>query len=168
MALPIGPLGDQIAGRSRRIHVVCGGGTGAAALAGLTRRGYTVSAGVLNRLDSDEQACIALGIEHVAEAPFCPIGEAARQSCRALLRRAESVVITDVPIGRGNMANLELAAEAQDAGAPVYLLGSVRHEDRDFTGGAAAEALRLLEARGARRIPEISTLVAEIEDRCGA
>lgn len=152
---------------ARRIHVICGGGTGLATLSGLQRRGYIVSAGVLNRLDSDEEAASALGIEHVVEAPFSPIGPAALAECRALIARADAVVITDVPIGNGNLPNLELAAEVQKEGKPIYLLGEMPMAQRDFTGGAAQALWQVLVEGGAETVGNVEALEAALERRFG-
>jgi iron complex transport system ATP-binding protein len=145
---------------SRRIHVICGGGTGIGLLQALRRRGHVLTAGVLNRLDSDEEACTALGIEHAWEAPFSPIGEAARSRCRELMQDAELLVVTEVPIGRGNLANLELALEAQQAGKSVYLIDRRPSAERDFTGGNAQALFDALERNGAIRVADAAALEA--------
>jgi len=151
----------------RQIHVICGGGTGLAVLSGLQRRGYGVSAGVLNRLDTDEEAAAALGIEHVVEAPFSPIGSQALAECRALIARADAVVLTDVPFGNGNLPNLQLALEAQQAGKLVYLLGEIPIEQRDFTGGAARALWQALQEGGAVMVGNTEALEAVLERKLG-
>ncbi|HXG25180.1 MAG TPA: heme ABC transporter ATP-binding protein [Chthonomonadales bacterium] len=164
---PVSRMWDADSRPVRRIHVICGGGTGLAVLSSLQRWGYTVSAGVLNRLDSDEEAASALGIEHVVEAPFSPIGTAARTECRALIAHADAVVITDVPIGNGNLPNLELAAEAQKEGKPIYLLGETPMEQRDFTGGVAQALWQALVEGGAETLSNVEALEAALERRFG-
>jgi iron complex transport system ATP-binding protein len=136
-----------------RVHVVCGGGTGAEAMAALLRAGCSVSTGVLNRLDTDLAAAEALGVAAVVEAPFSPIGPEARAACAEVIGQAQAVIVTPIPIGNGNLANLELALEAQSRGVPVVLLGSVEPSERDHTGGAGALLLERLIAAGADRYP---------------
>ncbi len=131
-----------------RIHVICGGGTGAI-LAGLHRHGFWVTSGVLNRLDSDEEACAALGIECVTEAPFSAITKEARSACEAMMASADAIVITDVPIGHGNIANLEMALVVLRRGKPVYLSGDLPIGQRDFTSGSASRIWRELIEAGA-------------------
>jgi iron complex transport system ATP-binding protein len=136
--LPTLPSSDSGEGATLHIHVVCGGGTGIGILSALHRQGYRVTAGVLNQLDSDEVAAAALSIETVLESPFSPVGPESRKQCAVLMAAADAVIVTEAPIGRGNLANLELVAEAQSGVKAVYLLGESNIQERDFTGGTAA------------------------------
>jgi iron complex transport system ATP-binding protein len=136
---------------ARRVHVVCGGRSGVGVMGTLLRNGFRVSAGVLNRLDSDQEAAEALGIEVVLEAPFSAIGPTTRADCAALMARAQTLIVTPVAFGHGNLANLELVAEAQAQGKPVLLLGDAAFAGRDYTGGAATALLERLLAQGAQR-----------------
>ncbi len=119
------------------VHVICGGGTGAELLALLVRRGFPVTVGVLNELDSDEEAARALGIRCVCERPFSPISDASFDEALELIADGSIVVISDIPIGHGNLRNVTLALEAARRGHPVLLLSQTPVEERDFTGGAA-------------------------------
>jgi iron complex transport system ATP-binding protein len=141
-----------------RVHVVCGGGTGLALLSDLCRRGYRASAGVLNRHDTDEAAAAALGVPTASEAPFSPIGPQAREACRSLMREADAIAVSDVPFGRGNLANLELALEARRDGKPVFLLASTPISARDFADGRAAELWRELVGAGAVELRDAHAL----------
>ncbi len=136
---------------ARRVHVICGGGSGVGVLGALLRSGFHVTAGVLNALDSDQLAAEALGIETALEAPFSPIGPEARGAAADLMSRVETLLITPVPIGNGNLANLELALEAQAAGAQVVLLGDGDLSARDHAAGAATLLFTRLAAAGAAR-----------------
>jgi iron complex transport system ATP-binding protein len=132
------------------VHVVCGGGTGAAVFSMLLRKGYSVTAGALNKLDTDQQIAEALKIPCVEEAPFSPIGEAAKEKVRTYMNSANCILITDCPFGRGNLINLSLSLEAQEKGKPVYFYGSDDIEERDFTGGQALQLWRKLRENGAK------------------
>jgi iron complex transport system ATP-binding protein len=143
---------------SLRVHVICGGGSGTAIMASLRRRGFVVTAGVINRLDSDETACTALGIDHVSEAPFSRISPEVRAACAEMMRTADAVLIADTPFGPGNLANLELAAEAQSAGKPIYLLAPTPIEKRDFANGQATRLWSDLISSGASPITELDEL----------
>jgi len=152
MVLSLHPARDEGAlPEAPRIHVVCGGGSGVGVMGALVRSGFRVSAGVLNRLDSDQEAAEALGIEAALEAPFSAIGPAARAACAALMARAGTILVTPVAFGHGNLANLELAVEAQAAGKAVVLLGDANFAGRDYTGGSATRLLERLLAGGAPR-----------------
>jgi iron complex transport system ATP-binding protein len=165
LVLPAPPARDESEGSPVRVHVVCGGGTGLAVLSALQRHGYVVTAGVLNRLDSDEDAAAALGLEHVAEAPFSRIGPEARAACAEMMARSDAVVVTELPIGNGNLANLELTADAQAAGKPVYLLGETPIAARDFTGGAAQSLWDTLQQKGAETVANVEALEARLTAR---
>ena len=134
---------------AHRIHVVCGGGTGVGILGVMVRAGYSVTAGALNRLDTDAAAGEALGIEMALEAPFSPIGPDARKECAALMAAARTVMIAPVPFGHGNLANLELALEAQGRGSSIVLLGNGDVTGRDYADGAATALFERLIAGGA-------------------
>lgn len=137
------------------VHVVCGGGSGAAVFTALLRAGYTVTAGVLNERDSDQEAAEALGIAIVSESPFSPIGARARAACAALMASAQTIVVTAVPFGFGNLANLELAQEAQERGKSIVLIDAGDPAKRDYTEGAATALFARLAKQGAVRVATI-------------
>jgi iron complex transport system ATP-binding protein len=123
-------------GARGRVHVVCGGGTGTGLLRELVDRGFEVSAGVLNALDTDEVTGRELALPMAVEAPFTPITEEAHVENLALVEAADTVIVTDVPIGRGNERNLEAVRVALAHGVRVLALeGLVEH---DFSGSAAS------------------------------
>jgi iron complex transport system ATP-binding protein len=99
----------------------------------------------------------------VEEAPFSPIGQNAREECAALMAEADAVVIAEAPIGSGNLANLDLAAEAQAKGVAVVLYGATEPEERDFTLGEGARIWRAMESRGAPRARDFAELDALLE-----
>jgi iron complex transport system ATP-binding protein len=160
MIFPLHAPHDNV-GQGRRVHVICGGATGAGLLSHLSRRGFCVTAGVLNELDTDQRAAEALGIPHVTEAPFSPISERAREECRALIDQADAVVMTEVPIGHGNLPNLGLALYARELDKPVLLLGSTPFSARDYTDENAGTDLweRLVDS-GAEALPDSQAAVA--------
>ena len=125
-----------------RVHLICGGGTGAYLMRELVDLGFSVSAGVVNALDTDEVTGRELGLAMAAEAPFTDITDEAHEENLALARGADLVILTDVPIGTGNARNLEAFAEAARAGKSVWAVAGV--EERDFCG-AAGGALSALE-----------------------
>ncbi len=139
---------DATAGNGRRVHVVCGGGTGSAWIGALVRAGWQVSAGILHLLDSDEEVARELGAEVVSEAPFTPISEESLTLLRDMLRQAEAVVVAPVAFGHGNLANLRAVLEAQQAGKRI-LLADCEWQERDFVGGEALALVEQLKAGGA-------------------
>jgi iron complex transport system ATP-binding protein len=131
------------------VHVICGAGTGMELIERLTALGYRVSAGVLNVEDSDQQAAEGLAIPRAEEAPFSPISDEARQENMRLIEAAEAVVVTPIPIGEGNLANLECALAAARAGKRVIVINAPALEERDFTHGRAIALQNDLVAAGA-------------------
>lgn len=135
----------------RRVHVICGGGTGALWMGALARAGWQISAGVLHLLDSDEEVARELGAEVVTEAPFTPISADSLALLRQALAQAEAIVVVPVAFGYGNLANLQAVEEAQQQGKRV-LLANCDWRERDFTGGQALRILERLLAHGAQKV----------------
>ncbi|MGD0998112.1 MAG: ATP-binding cassette domain-containing protein, partial [Thermoleophilia bacterium] len=119
-----------------RVHLVCGGGTGAGLMRELTDRGYDVSAGVLNALDSDEVTGRELGLSMAVEAPFTPVGDDAHAENLRLMADAGLVILTAVPLGHGNARNIEAVRAARRAGTQVWVDHGL--VERDYEGVAAA------------------------------
>ncbi len=140
-----------------RVHVVCGGGSGGEILRRLVLAGARVSAGPLNRGDTDAELCRVLGVRAVLERPFSPVGEGALSEAGALMRGAEALVVGPVPWGPGNVRILEAVEGALEAGRPVFLVDPT--PDRDFSGLRAWAALRRLQDRGAHRVTDVQELV---------
>jgi len=121
-----------------RVHVICGGGTGASLLEKLYD--FEISAGVVNIFDSDHEKAVELGAEIVEEQPFAPISEEAFKKNVELIKKADFVIVTGFPIGYGNIKNIEAALEACRMGKRVLLLGRCE----DFTDGRAKSMLEQL------------------------
>ena len=118
-------------GRGVRVHVIAGGGCGEAIIRHLVLCDYAVTAGVLNRGDSDALAVSALGVNSVYERPFSPIDPTTLAAVRRLAADADAVVVTAVPFGPGNVSNLAIAEDAIEKNRPVFVMVGV--EGRDYT-----------------------------------
>ncbi|HTX44603.1 MAG TPA: heme ABC transporter ATP-binding protein, partial [Methanocella sp.] len=138
-------LEAQGSATGKAIHVVCGAGTGARLLFTLRSKGYNVTAGVLNVLDSDHDAAAQLGIKTASEAPFSPITPESYALALEMMKKADTIVVADVPFGWGNLKNLQAVLEASK---PVVLVDNAE-EERDYTGGEAARMLERIKAAGA-------------------
>jgi iron complex transport system ATP-binding protein len=146
--LPAPRLTGRESGRGARVHVIAGGGCGEAVIRHLVLCGYAVSAGVLNRGDSDAIAAAALGAATVLERPFSPIEETTLAEAKRLASDAVTVVLSAVPFGTGNVPNLTLAEDAIASGRRVLIVSGV--ENRDYTPDRqAARRVAELVARGA-------------------
>ena len=131
------------------IHLICGAGTGTAIMKILLEEGYSVTAGVLNVLDTDFETAQFLNIPVTSEAPFSPITEKTRKANLAMISKASTVVVTSVPFGHGNIQNLESAKEALEKGIPLFVIDEVPIESRDFTKGQATTLFGDLKNMGA-------------------
>lgn len=140
--------GQETAGKGR-IHVICGGGAGAAVLGLLAGLGYEVSAGVLNAGDIDWETASFLDLRMTEEDPFSDISDRSHKENLEMLRRADACVLVSIPFGRGNLKNLEAASRACEWGKPVLLVEEQEIEERDFTGGEAAQRYNQLKRQGA-------------------
>ena len=72
------------------------------------------------------------------EAPFSPVGDEAHAENLELMRAADLVVVSAVPVSHGNARNIEAAREALAAGIPVWADDGVRAND--FAGAVGALA----------------------------
>ncbi len=127
--------------RKTKVHVICGGGSGAKIMMKLKR----ASAGVLNILDTDWEIANSLGFEIVSEAPFSPITEESHEKNLRLIDSANRVILTDVPFGYGNLKNLEAALYASELGK-LIVIEKTPIECRDFTSGKATELYKRINA----------------------
>ena len=124
-----------------------------------------MTAGVLNQLDSDQVAADAMQIRHIAETPFSPISEPALEQCRALVDEADAVIVTDVPIGHGNLPNLRLAAYALESGKQVILIEPGPFAARDYTDAdAGMEIYERLITLGATSVLNMHAAVDAIHE----
>jgi iron complex transport system ATP-binding protein len=127
--------------KKKRIHIICGGGTGAQLMEKLYD--FELSVGVVNLFDSDTEKAAELGAEIVEELPFSPISDSSFEKNLELIKRADVVVVTGFPVGTGNVKNIEAALEASKMGKKVVMLGRCE----DFSGGIATDPIRELEAQ---------------------
>ena len=148
--------------RNCSIHIVSGAGTGTVLMKALQEEGYSITAGVLNVLDTDFETAEFLNIPVISEAPFSPITEKSRKANFDLMTKAGFIVITSVPFGYGNLPNLESALEAVKLGVQTYVIEEEPIESRDFTGGKATALMEELRKQGAvfiKHASELPTLV---------
>jgi iron complex transport system ATP-binding protein len=148
------------AGNGRlKVHVVSGAGTGARLLYALASQGYTLTAGVLNVLDSDYDVAVELGVKTITEAPFSPITPESGALNLEAMSAADVIVVSDLPFGWGNVKNLEAVAGLAGS-KPIVLVES--RESRDFTDGKATELLALLTTHGALVVSSVDEAVGAV------
>jgi iron complex transport system ATP-binding protein len=148
------------AGPAPRIHVICGGGSGAELLRKLHAGGCRLTAGPLNRGDSDEVLARALSAAVVAEEPFCPISSEALLEADHLCADAWALALAPTAWGPGNLACLDLAASAISRKTRVYLVDP--RAERDFTDGRAWARLQELQRLGARTVADAQEVIEDL------
>ncbi|MFO7820283.1 MAG: heme ABC transporter ATP-binding protein [Halanaerobacter sp.] len=145
-----------------RVHLICGGGTGRDLMEQLVEAGYQVSCGVVNKQDSDWEVATSYNIESVIEEPFAPISEAKHQQNLAKVKAAETVILTEVPIGNGNLFNLKAALWAAKSGKKVIVVNEQNIEDRDYTTGEGTELFKQLLQQEIIEVEETVSVLREV------
>ncbi len=165
--VPISHIPSSTKTKDHRIHVICGGGSGSNLLKKLKQKGYSPSVGVLNVLDSDYETADSLGLDIVSEAPFSPISEEAFEKNKELIKNSETIIISDVAFGKGNLKNLISVKEALQ-NQELIIIENSKIEEKDHTGGEAKKIYQDLSSKGlvAQNLDEVFELLeGENEDR---
>ncbi len=147
-----------------RVHIICGGGTGAGLLVALHDLEFPLSAACLHAGDTDADAAERLAVPFAREPAFSLLSYAALEQAALLAQSADVVLLTSVPIGRVNLANLEAALSLRRAGKPVLCLSPEDFAARDFTGGAAKKLWAALVAEGAILLPTLASVLGHLEN----
>jgi len=154
------PTRTGTAPTGKRVHVICGGGSGVEVLRRLCLAGWQVSCGALNQGDTDAEAAGALGIATALEKPFSPLSAESIAAAGQLVQAADVIVVCEVPFGPGNVKNLDVARQA---GKPV-LVNTRQVAARDFTPQREVPPLiRALIDRGAIPWEHVGDLLVELE-----
>ena len=157
--LMILPTRTATAPTGKRVHVICGGGSGVEVLRRLCLAGWQVSCGALNQGDTDAQTAAALGIATALEKPFSPLSDATIAAAGQLAQAADVIVVCEVPFGPGNLKNLDVARQT---GKPI-MLNTRQVEARDFTPQREVPTLiRALVERGATPWEQVGDLLVEL------
>ena len=125
-----------------KVHVIAGSGSAVSLMNELVDNGYNVSLGVINIGDSDYVAAKALELDVVEEKPFSPITKENYEKNLELIKQADYVILTNIPIGFANIKNLKAAGEAQN----LIMVEKEPIEKRDYTKGEATKLYHELKA----------------------
>ena len=148
---------------SAKVHVIPGGGKGAPVIHALVQRGLSVSAGVVNTLDTDYDVAQYFSIECAVEAPFSPISSEVHSRNLQLIQGASIVVLPNICFGPANLKNLEAAELAADK---LVIVEETPIESRDFTHGVAQRIYGDLRSNSPV-FAELPTLLAYVEAHIG-
>ena len=129
----------------KKIHVICGGGSGGYWLEHFHNKGWDVSSGVLNVNDSDYELCRSLGIEVISEKPYCDISEEAFDGNVRVMEEADVVLLADLDVGHSNLKNIQALKQVNPMRQKLFVL---RGEGKDYTGGQAEAIIDGLIASG--------------------
>ncbi len=145
-----------------KIHVISGGGSGQDLINVLYQRGYQMTLGVLNAGDTDWQYAKSLKIPVAEEKPFSGISDKAEKKNKEMISDTDFVVMTNVPIGSGNLKNLQMAADALETGKKVVYLSERKYDEFDYTGGAATSILSHMVENGLVIVESMEQLLRKL------
>lgn len=121
-----------------RVHIISGGGSGSTLASMLNSAGFIVSCGVLSENDSDCQFARNHGLFVISEPPFSGISQDSMDLLYKHLRTMDRVVVTELPVGWGNFANIQILKKIPPEKIILMLTGT-KPIIPDFTGGEATK-----------------------------
>jgi len=136
--------------KTLNVLVISGGGSGTDLLHFLSRKGFSLTAGILATTDTDYLTAKALEIPCVPIPPFSPIPAHSLEKLKVLLSRADRIILSGHPVGSGNLPVLLALREADPARIIIHLPEGRDFPSYDFAKGAADAALSNLCAAGAQ------------------
>ena len=134
---------ETVNNSQKRIHVICGGGSGSRLMYHLRDIGFTVTAGVLSEGDSDYHTADVLDIVFPHELPFTAIKEESHNYHMDLVAQADCTIITETYFANSNLLNLEAANNSNK----LILVEDSDFTARDYTGGEASSIYSALRKR---------------------
>jgi iron complex transport system ATP-binding protein len=129
--------------RSKKIHVIGGGGSASGVIRQLYDGGFEVTAGVFAHGDSDLGCTDVFGVKALVCQPFSEIDDQAFTENIKLIEAADITILCDMPFGHQNVRNLEAAGHA----SRLVIIEDGRPENRDFTGGRALSLYKVLKEK---------------------
>jgi len=147
--IPITGVKNNKTIKNIRVHVICGGGTGGTLIQKLVEEGYEISTGVLNIGDSDWELSKLLDINIIEEAPFVGISDEIHKKHLSMIDDSNVIILSSIPLGYGNLKNLEAVEYAIDKGKTVLFLNQYNEaKPYDYTKGLGRNMLTKLEQKG--------------------
>ncbi len=131
------------------VLVISGGGSGTDLLHFLSRKGFSLTAGILATTDTDYLTAKALEIPCIPILPFSQIPAHSLKKMRSLFSRADRIILSMHPVGTGNLPVLIALREADPARIIVHLPEGRDFPSYDFAKGVAAAHFQDLCAAGA-------------------
>lgn len=163
--MPLGIM-KKLESLNASIHLICGGGSGSNFMKEFLEAGFSVSVGIVNQFDSDQEMASKLGIPVIIEKPFSPISDENFQKAIHLAVQSDYIFIAPGYWGRGNLKNLDLAISLQERGKRVLFLQDSLNEYWDYTEGQAINKFNLLAQHHAEVFSTITELIDRIKKDC--
>lgn len=152
--------------RSLSIHLVCGGGTGSLLMNILASEGYTITCGILSHGDQDIRCADLYHHASLVGEPFQPVSKELIDELRRFVALADAVIVTKMPIGDGNLANLSVLLEL-DKTRVIFFdpdPGPFSFNGYDFTSGNAESIIKTLCMKGAIVVHSVANLLVCLAD----
>ncbi|HUW85674.1 MAG TPA: ABC transporter ATP-binding protein [Methanoregula sp.] len=136
--------------KPQNVLVISGGGSGSDLLHFLAGKGVSLSAAILATTDTDYLTVKALDIPCIPVLPFSRIPVHALEKLKAMLSRADRIILSVHPVGSGNMPVLAELFGVNPTQIIIHLPEDRDFSSYDFARGAAAAALTDLCTAGAQ------------------
>ncbi|WAC05787.1 MAG: ABC transporter ATP-binding protein [Methanoregula sp.] len=143
-----------------KVQVISGGGSGSDLLHFLAGKGLSLSAGILATTDTDYLTAKALEVPCIPVLPFSRIPAHALENLRAMLSRADRIILSIHPVGSGNLPVLAVLREADPARIIIHLPEGRDFLSYDYAKGAGAAALADLCTAGAQCTSSYDGIIA--------
>ncbi len=138
--IPIRVMEEEKISVSCHIHVICGATEAVRLIERLDAKGYTLTAGVLNKQSEDWHICQELGIQCIEIEPFTPVTAEKQAENLDLMKDADIILVAGVPFGEGNIMNLQ---GLENTAGQLYIHRNILRNDH--TNGKLAERISSLE-----------------------
>jgi cobalamin transport system ATP-binding protein len=148
---------------NKRVHIICGGGTGSEVITTLEMKGYDISIGVVNIGDSDWDLSKKLSLKIVEETPFSEITPLSYSKNIEEISKSDVIVLTSVPYGNGNIKNLQAAQHGLELGKSVLLIDQYdRYDQFDYVEGNAKKLIEMMKEKGLVVVNSVERLLEVI------
>jgi iron complex transport system ATP-binding protein len=152
----------HIQSKNKRIHVICGGGSGSDVIKELYFDGYDLSSGVIAVGDQDWKTSKEYELDVAEEIPFVGISDKAYSINKSLILKADFILLTDLYFGKANIRNLELLLDEDIKQKTLYVIDDNTFESRDYTQGYASELYNKIKSKLEVRLIQKKELLKEL------
>lgn len=127
----------------KKIHIICGGGSGSKIIHYLFNEGYNLSCGILGYGDTDLITSEIMGIRTIKNKPFNDISKDIIDDNIQSIRNSDVTILTNIYIGNQNIDNLKMAKYSKN----LIIIEDTTIGDRDFTDGEGKKIYEELKSK---------------------